>query len=184
MKGKFDFDTGAALCLGICLGYILRSEPVFLIYTALWLCAAFAFYRGSKWGNRLACILFGLQVVMSIALVVLFGLSLVRMFGILFCLLGAVQYGANWNMGRDVLVYMPSLAYLLLDKECRKGTPLTEREVIAICAGATGLYVPADVAKAHERKRGYRDIDPDACWRDWQRRRSDLPVPLPESPDT
>ena len=73
-----------------------------------------------------------------------------------------------------VLVFMPSLVATLLAAERDKGSPLTEDEVIDIRDNAEVVASPADVAMHVEEERGYRDIDPEDCWLQWQDVRSDL----------
>ncbi|HZH35248.1 MAG TPA: hypothetical protein VEX64_10435 [Pyrinomonadaceae bacterium] len=67
-----------------------------------------------------------------------------------------------------ITIYNPSLAALLVAAETQKGAPLTEREVIGIRDSATVVNVPAASALEMEKKRGYKDINPENCWEDWQ----------------
>jgi hypothetical protein len=57
---------------------------------------------------------------------------------------------------------------LLEEAESIKGAPLTEGEVTRIRDGALYHQVPADVAEATARDRGYPDLDPENCWESWQ----------------
>lgn len=66
-----------------------------------------------------------------------------------------------------VQIFNPSLAALLLAAENDKGSPLTEDEVIAIRNSATVMMVPEESAAEMSKKRGYKDIDPDNCWKEW-----------------
>lgn len=66
-----------------------------------------------------------------------------------------------------VQVFNPSLAALLFAAEKDKGSPLTEPEVIAIRNSSTMMMVPEESAAEFEKKRGYKDIDPDNCWHEW-----------------
>jgi hypothetical protein len=70
-----------------------------------------------------------------------------------------------------VIVITPSLVSTLWKREKEKGAPLTEQEVLAIRDGATAVALPAASAAAVEESRGYRDIDPESCWAEWQQAR-------------
>lgn len=70
------------------------------------------------------------------------------------------------------LVCIPTLVSLLKAAEDRKGTPLSEDEVLEIRDNATATAVPFSVAFALEKERGYEDIAPEECWSEWQRVRS------------
>jgi hypothetical protein len=67
-----------------------------------------------------------------------------------------------------VRFYIPALVILLEEAESIKGAPLTEDEVNRLQAGALYHRVPADVAEATARDRGYSDLDPENCWESWQ----------------
>lgn len=84
----------------------------------------------------------------------------------------------NWNPFRkkqqdasneEVLVFMPALVAILTQMEERKGSPLNREEVEKIrdhfLPGA--MMVPAKAAEQLTADRGYDDIDPDRCWKDW-----------------
>ncbi len=70
------------------------------------------------------------------------------------------------------LVFIPALLALLKAAEDRKGTPLSENEVLEIRNNATTTSVPFSAAFALEEERGYRDIAPEECWKEWQQVRS------------
>ncbi|WAH61390.1 hypothetical protein LZ023_16540 [Pseudomonas silvicola] len=72
------------------------------------------------------------------------------------------------------LVFIPPLVSLLKAAEDCKGTPLSEVEVLEIRDHATATAVPFSAAFAFEKERGYRDIVPEECWKEWQRIRSFL----------
>ncbi|MDE1165481.1 MAG: hypothetical protein PW845_08835 [Pseudomonas sp.] len=72
------------------------------------------------------------------------------------------------------LVFIPALVSLLKAAEDRKGTLLSEDEVLEIRDNATATAVPLSAAFALENDRGYRDIVPEECWKEWQRVRSSL----------
>ena len=73
-----------------------------------------------------------------------------------------------------VIVITPSLISTLWRREKENGAPLTEQEVLAIRDGAAAVALPAASAAAVEESRGYRDIDPDNCWAEWQKARLEL----------
>ena len=73
-----------------------------------------------------------------------------------------------------ILTFVPSLVSLLLGREKSKGSPLTEQEVLEIRNKATVVALPADAAATVTAERGYRDIDADRCWEEWQQARIDL----------
>ena len=67
-----------------------------------------------------------------------------------------------------VIYPMPSLVATLLNREQAKGSPLTEAEVIEINIVARRVAVPIDVAEKIDAAHGYKDIDPERCWEQWQ----------------
>lgn len=66
-----------------------------------------------------------------------------------------------------VIVFMPSLAGLLLAAEDEKGAPLSYDEVLEIRDGAVCMRMPRQAAAQLAAERG-EDIDPENCWHDWQ----------------
>lgn len=70
------------------------------------------------------------------------------------------------------LVFVPAFVALLKAVEDRKGSALTEPEVLEIRDNATATAVPFSVAFTMEEERGYRDIVPEECWKEWQRVRT------------
>jgi hypothetical protein len=75
---------------------------------------------------------------------------------------------------KPVVYPMPSLLAMLLHRERAKGSPLTEEEVIAIRDNCLSIEIPADVAEKMDAERGYKDIDPERCWAEWQEARRKL----------
>jgi hypothetical protein len=73
-----------------------------------------------------------------------------------------------------VIYPMPSLVATLLNRENAKGSPLTEAEVIDITNNCPSVAVPIDVAQKIDEQRGYKDIDPERCWEQWQEARKSL----------
>jgi hypothetical protein len=70
-----------------------------------------------------------------------------------------------------VIYPMPSLVATLKNRERAKGNPLTEAEVIEIRDGCPSVAVPVDVVAKIDAERGYKDIDPERCWEQWQQAR-------------
>ncbi len=75
---------------------------------------------------------------------------------------------------RQVRVYLPSLVERLIHAEAAKGDALSEPEVIAIVIEAETIPMIEPHALMMEGRRGYRDIDPDHAWSDWQAFRNEL----------
>ncbi len=74
-----------------------------------------------------------------------------------------------------LMIYpMPSLVSTLLNRERAKGSPLTEAEVMEIRDSCPSVAVPIDVAEKMDAARGYKDIDPERCWEQWQEVRKSL----------
>jgi hypothetical protein len=73
-----------------------------------------------------------------------------------------------------IITCIPSLVSTLLRHERDKGAPLTEEEVLQIRDNAPAVALPVDAAASMERERGYRDIDLDRCWEEWQHIRLEL----------
>jgi hypothetical protein len=73
-----------------------------------------------------------------------------------------------------VIFPMPSLLATLTNREQAKGSPLTEVEVIEIRDNCPSVAVPIDVVPKIEEARGYKDIDPERCWEEWQEARKEL----------
>ena len=70
------------------------------------------------------------------------------------------------------IVPMPPLVDVLMIKEKEKmegvGVPLTEAEVLEIRDNAISIALPRSVHVELVNKRGYRDIDPNSVWSEWQ----------------
>ncbi|MCX6180575.1 MAG: hypothetical protein NT150_01430 [Bacteroidetes bacterium] len=73
-----------------------------------------------------------------------------------------------------VLQFIPSLILLLKAAENKKGSALTEDEVLEIRDNALCIRVPINAANDVEKGRGYVDIDPENCWLEWQEIRNEL----------
>jgi hypothetical protein len=75
---------------------------------------------------------------------------------------------------RLVIISVPSRVSILWQRELSKGFPLTQQEVSEVCAKSAAVALPLMAAAAVEDRRGYRDIDLDSCWEDWQQVRLEL----------
>jgi uncharacterized protein YegJ (DUF2314 family) len=73
-----------------------------------------------------------------------------------------------------VPVFVPALGPLLIHAEDQKGEPLSETEVLRIRDNAACIMMPIVAARKLEESRGYRDLDPENCWHDWQLLRAEL----------
>jgi hypothetical protein len=78
------------------------------------------------------------------------------------------------NSEKLLLYPMPSLVATLLNRENAKGCPLTEEEVINIRDSCPSVAVPPEVAEKIDEERGYKDINPENCWEEWQKARKAL----------
>lgn len=67
--------------------------------------------------------------------------------------------------------FVPSLAATLLDRERKKGSPLSRSEVIRIRDAAPTILVSPGALEELIKRRGYLDINPDDAWREWQQLR-------------
>jgi hypothetical protein len=76
---------------------------------------------------------------------------------------------------QDLVAYfIPALGAILIHAEDKKGSPLTEEEAIKMRDGAMVIMLPAGEARTMDQKRGYKDIDPENLWHDWQTLRDEL----------
>jgi len=73
-----------------------------------------------------------------------------------------------------VPVFVPALSAVLLSAEDKKGEPLNHDEVIRIRDKAPCIMMAAADARKMDESRGYRDIDPENCWYDWQHLRREM----------
>ncbi len=69
---------------------------------------------------------------------------------------------------KKIHYFTPSLTSILRRAELRKGSALTEAEVLEIKDNSTAIAVTPEIAREMDEKRGHRDIDPDNCWVEWQ----------------
>jgi hypothetical protein len=66
-----------------------------------------------------------------------------------------------------LIVPVPALVAVLLNKENEKGSALTETEVLEIRDNAVSIAMPVDVKEQIDESRGYTDIDPENVWEEW-----------------
>ena len=71
-----------------------------------------------------------------------------------------------------VIVPIPPLVTLFIQKEREKGSALTQQEVESIRDTAVCMNMRVSMAKKMEEKRGYPDISPENCWQEWSMRRA------------
>lgn len=72
-----------------------------------------------------------------------------------------------------VPVPIPALGVLLLNLEKQKGSPLSEQEVLEIRDKAVCMMLPLSTRRTMEEKRGYRDVNPENVWPEWQEFRAE-----------
>lgn len=71
-----------------------------------------------------------------------------------------------------VPVYVPSLYEILLAAEKKKGSPLTEDEVVNLRDTATVVMMRRAVAESTAKARKIKDLDSAHAWEEWLKRRS------------
>jgi hypothetical protein len=71
-------------------------------------------------------------------------------------------------------VFIPALVVLLHHAEGKKGSPLTEQEVLSIRDGGACVMLTVEHAIDLDEKRGYNDIDPERVWEQWREARTQL----------
>lgn len=67
-----------------------------------------------------------------------------------------------------LIVPVPSLIATLLAAQDKRRTPLTEEDVLRIRDAAPAIAMPMFAFEEVTHARGYRDIDPDNAWEEWQ----------------
>lgn len=73
-----------------------------------------------------------------------------------------------------LLVPVPALVAVLMNKEQEKGAPLTEDEVVSIRDNASSIAMPLFAKLKVQEERGYVDIDPERAWVEWQLARQEV----------
>jgi hypothetical protein len=66
-----------------------------------------------------------------------------------------------------VITPVPALCLLLLNLEEKKGSPLTEAEVLEARDKAVCIALPQSIANAMEEERGCRDLILEDVWQEW-----------------
>lgn len=75
----------------------------------------------------------------------------------------------------ELIVFIdPSLVGLLYAREFEKGSPLSEEEVIEIRDSSPAIVLAPEDVREREAARGFKDIDPERCWEEWQQVRLTL----------
>jgi hypothetical protein len=67
-----------------------------------------------------------------------------------------------------ILAFIPSLLATLINREDAKGAPLTESEVLSIRDKAPVVAATKEQFKPVEEARGYKDLDAENAWKEWQ----------------
>jgi len=73
-----------------------------------------------------------------------------------------------------VPVIMPALSNILIAAEDKKGSPLTIEEATDIRDKAPAIMLPLSAKISMDESRGFRDVDPENLWFDWQMIRRDM----------
>ncbi|CAN5851197.1 hypothetical protein BH11MYX2_BH11MYX2_40110 [soil metagenome] len=76
--------------------------------------------------------------------------------------------GKAREVGKLELVFMPSVHAILSASEERKGSALTEKEVLAIRDASNCITMEPTDARKMEHARGYADLNPELLWAQWQ----------------
>jgi hypothetical protein len=81
---------------------------------------------------------------------------------------------ANVVFGEEKMsqVFMPSLLSRFREAEAESGSPLNSKQAEEIRESAVALLLPEPAALKLEERRGFRDLDPDSFWTEWQQIRS------------
>ncbi len=68
-----------------------------------------------------------------------------------------------------VLIAIPSLASILVAGETKKGSPLSQAEVLQIRDRATCKFVSLSARRKLDEDRGYIDINYENVWDEWRK---------------
>ena len=82
--------------------------------------------------------------------------------------------GGNVSDPKLIPVFIPSLVALLLNFERKKGSPLTEKEVLEIRDNGVCMMMTEEHAIALDKRREYNDLDPENVWEQWLEAHKDL----------
>ena len=72
------------------------------------------------------------------------------------------------NDEEPIPLFMPSLLVLLAHDEAAKGSPLTREEVLAMRDQACTVMLDRSMANQIMSRRGYKDINPEFAFEEWQ----------------
>ncbi len=86
---------------------------------------------------------------------------------------GYAELASRPNPESFTIGFFPSLVSNLMAAEEKKGSALTQSEVLAVRDRSAAAVVPED-RDFLEEVQGYRDIDPNNCWEEWQEQRDQL----------
>lgn len=84
------------------------------------------------------------------------------------------QFATRPNPHHNKIVFVPSLAAILLAAERKAGRPLLEAEVKALRDHAAVTVMPPDESTSSPSIRTYDDIDPNNVWKEWVKLRARL----------
>jgi len=73
-----------------------------------------------------------------------------------------------------IIMPVPALVAVLVNLEQRKGSDLTEAEVMDTRDNVACIAMPRSAHKAVVEARGYVDIDPERAWEEWLEFKSSL----------
>src|SRR6185369_17709765 len=71
-------------------------------------------------------------------------------------------------------VFVPALANVLALAEKNKGSPLSAAEVEAARDKSVCIMMPTLEAAEMDQSRGFIDVNPENCWADWHRLRTQM----------
>ncbi|MCF6189799.1 MAG: DUF2314 domain-containing protein [Cocleimonas sp.] len=76
----------------------------------------------------------------------------------------SVEKGSDEEL---IPVFIPALSTILVAAEKKKGSPLTEEEVLSIRDNSQTIMTPKSMVDSLAESRGYDDINPEDCWNEW-----------------
>jgi hypothetical protein len=91
------------------------------------------------------------------------------------CELRGEQESTSMSDDPLIPVFLPSLVVLLAHDEEAKGSPLSREEVLAIRDEAVSVMMRRSKAIEIEGMRGYKDVDPELVYEEWQVVRATMP---------
>lgn len=76
--------------------------------------------------------------------------------------------GSSGTAPKLAIVFIPSLASILMAAEKKAGQPLSQKDVEELTSKCSCITMEYSDAQALERRRGYADLDPERVWDQWQ----------------